>query len=399
MRVIVCDDEVRPRDIWARQISDIIGAENVEMLRDAKSQLQALLARRYDLRDIEGTPDWSPLQIDDADVLVVDYDLTLIDKDVRHTGEEIARLARMFSNCGYVIVMNQYPGVGFDLTLKGHLEQSYADLNIDAGLVGRPSLWSMHNKGEFAPWHWNKIAEIVKTRQEVAESIVDNLAGSVTGFLKFPSEAIDQMADTAFGFLNSKQESRDALTNTTFNDFLSKLSEHKDLANLIEVRPINAARTAVARLSKWLSRAILGPQDVLIDVPHLLVRMPYLISPDAGRLDTVDAWNTLITKGADAIHPDIRRDATFEASDAWIGKPTFWWSKVVNHAIVDELRSDYDYDSLPNMVFAEDASIFIDEDDAHPFRAGFHNFFDRRYIKLFNDVDYAPRRRLAFADY
>lgn len=400
LRVIVCDDEDSQRAIWAERIGAIIGPENVQMLQDPVKQLQSLLARRYDLRQPNGSfPEAPPLQIDEADVLVVDYDLTLIDKDVRHTGEEIARLARMFSDCGYVIVMNQFPGVGFDLTLKGHLEQSYADLNIDAELVGRPALWSRQDGSEFAPWSWDNIAAITESRRKIADEVVGNLNSSVVDYLGIPREAIDQMADTAFGFLSGEKILRDDLKDTTFADFLAKLSEHKDLTALIEARPINAARTAVSRLGKWLSRAVLGPQDVLVDVPHLLVRMPYLISPELGEVKTIEHWNDALLKGSGAINPVVREASEFLASTDWIGKPTFWWNQVLNHELVDTLRDDYNYDLLPPMVFAEDASVFIGEDDAKPFRAGFHNFFDRRFVRLFDGVEYAPRRRLAFADY
>jgi hypothetical protein len=170
------------------------------------------------------------------------------------------------------------------------------------------------------------------------------------------------------------------------------------MAHLSVKKPIFAARTAVARMAKWLSRIVLGGQDVLVDVPHLLARMPYLRNPALEEPKTVDDWNQLVARGVDAVHNDIVAQTLWTTGRAWIGKDAFWWSELAPINLVDELRDAYDFDQLPDMVFAEDTSKFIPADGASEFRAGFHNIYDRRYIERPNaTVIYAPRKRLTFA--
>ncbi len=397
MKIVVCDDEADPRQDWVDAIASVVGQNNVSQLDEDRVQLKALLNRRHAFRQ-SGIANWTPNQIDEADVLIVDYDLTLIDSDARHTGEEVARLARMYSDCGYVIVMNQYPGIGFDLTLKGHLE-SYADVNIDASLAGSPALWSVSPNDKFHPWHWDDIAAITVSRRVLADELVGRgLNTSVVEFLKMPMEAIDRLADTAFAFISPVTQRPEELAKISIADFLNHLTEKKDLEKLATGKPENAARTAVSRLAKWVSRTILGPQDVLIDVPHLLTRLPYVTNNAHGKPNSIDDWNALLKMGAEAIHPDLRARGEFKRSTDWIGKATFWWPCIEDMELIDQLREDFDYESLPDMVFCEDLSEFVPSENATEFRAGFHNFFDRRYVRMVEKVDYAPRRRLAFMD-
>ncbi len=399
MRIVVCDDENAPRDDWVEAIKALNPRSAVDQIgRDESGELTKLVGRRFALRSGEDV-DWTAGLIDQADVLVVDYDLTLISKDARHTGEEVARLARMFSTCGYVIVMNQYPGVGFDLTLKGHLE-SYADLNIDAELIETPALWKGKDFGGFSPWHWSDLIEITASRKVIAERMLEGEAfeASVFDFIGMPSSAQARLSDTASGFVDTAGKDAGPIETTTIREFLASLSEHKDLEHLRVHKPIFAARTAVARLAKWLSRVVLGGQDVLVDVPHLLARMPYLRNPNLEVPKTIDDWNRLVDRGAEAVHEEVLSQAFWAGGRDWIGKDAFWWSELASMDLVDDLRDAYDFEEVPDMVFAEDTSRFIEAEGATEFRAGFHNIYDRRYIERpVGSIIYAPRKRLTFA--
>jgi hypothetical protein len=48
------------------------------------------------------------------------------------------------------------------------------------------------------------------------------------------------------------------------------------------------ARIAAARLSKWLEDIVLPAQEILVDAPHLVSRLPELLTGDPGRLATWD---------------------------------------------------------------------------------------------------------------
>lgn len=401
LKIIVCDDEKEPRGDWVEAIQALDANFEVSQIgKDEVDELRILVDRRYDLRDGKDV-DWSPMRIDGADILVVDYDLTLIEKGARHTGEQVARLARLYSNCGYVIVMNQYPGVGFDLTLKGHLE-SYADLNIDAKLLGTPSLWSKPADGGFAPWYWDDIPKLTDSRRALAAQLSKDKAFDIpiVEILQMPPTVINNLGDTAFAFIDPSSEGLADFSEATIRKFLMNLSEHKDADKLLSKMPEFAARTAVSRIGKWLSRVLLGSQDILIDVPHLLARMPFLVNPAHKVPSDTAGWNTLLELGTNAIHDDVVAGCAFGRAMDWIGKPAFWWPEIESMPLVDELRDAFDYETFPDITFAEDTSRFIAFDEATEFRAGFHNIYDRRYVERpDSNIVYAPRRRLTFASY
>src|SRR5207253_3989616 len=86
------------------------------------------------------------------------------------TGESVAYLARCYSNCGYIIELNQFGTNWFDLTLSGSLD-SYADLNIGSDQLANPGLWSDQFAG-FRPWSWPIIPRAVnELKKRTAEAV------------------------------------------------------------------------------------------------------------------------------------------------------------------------------------------------------------------------------------
>ena len=56
---------------------------------------------------------------DGANVLILDYDLYHVDEEnTRYTGEGVAHLARVHSECGLIVVLNQFMEAQFDLSLR-----------------------------------------------------------------------------------------------------------------------------------------------------------------------------------------------------------------------------------------------------------------------------------------
>ena len=51
------------------------------------------------------------------------------------------------------------------------------------------------------------------------------------------------------------------------------------------------SRVVAGEIEKWIRRDLVGPQDVLVDLPHLLMRMPFLLGMNAGQLTR---WNEAI---------------------------------------------------------------------------------------------------------
>jgi hypothetical protein len=104
-RVLVCDDEPKVATEWLAEIEQALPAgaydlRPVPSSNDIKGAIQALLRRRVTIMEPGPGPQERCL-FDEADVLVIDYDLVHVDENnTRYTGEEVARLARAFSDVG-----------------------------------------------------------------------------------------------------------------------------------------------------------------------------------------------------------------------------------------------------------------------------------------------------------
>lgn len=398
MKILICDDDPGSRAGWLRQIQKALpdGRDDIGSLEDAKREIGELLRRQRSTRERDPRRE-EPCAFDGLDVLVVDYDLVFLDDEhARHTGEEVARLCRLFSSCGYVVVMNQGNRTAhFDLTLTGR-PASYADLNVAAVAIGEPRLWMAEAASEFRPWYWDDIRAVVVSRRKLSEAVSAKqaLAGPINQMLKIPAEAIAALSDDAFEYINPDARSAEEFEATTFATFLEHTTEGKWAKDLMETAPERAAGLAVSRLSKWLSRMVLGPQDVLVDVPHLIERMPFLMDPSFGDPRDPISWERLTSAGFEAVIEPIRTDCRFDASIDWIGKPALWWPLIDRHEWIEKGRGSFDLSEIPPLVFAEDTSSFIPLGEATEFRSKHHNRYARRFIKKFPDRIYEPTRRL-----
>ena len=67
------------------------------------------------------------------------------------------------------------------------------------------------------------------------------------------------------------------------------------------------ARVAAGEVDRWVRRDLLGPQDLLVDVPHLLMRMPFLLGRDANE---PERWNDAVmgTEEPYGLSDDIYRN-------------------------------------------------------------------------------------------
>ena len=400
-RVVVCDDEPGVAEEWLREIGEVLpngiyDLRPVPSNEHIKDAIQVLLRRRAALREKLARPDEKCL-FDGADILVIDYDLLHVDDtNTRYTGEGVARLARVFSECGVIVVLNQYLEAQFDLGLRGHME-SFADLNVEGDLIGRQGLWREGPWDDFRPWHWPLLSEAAEKFKKRVAFLTDpaHLNSPVVEVLKMDVADAGRLSDTAFGFLAPAATSFEVLSRTTFADFIrgnSAAVDTRDGDALIDRDPAGCARIAASRVAKWLEREVLGPQDVLVDVPHLLQRCPFLLNGDVSDLAS---WNRAVLQAHEQVKTLVPADAWFDAGD-WLNQPALWWRRVEAAEAIRDSRAKFDFATAPEFVFLEDASSFGSLDQATEFRAGFHNSYDRRYIRVFDGIRYAPQRRLAF---
>lgn len=396
-RILVCDDIVDLANDWIEDIKKANGlSDGVERLDEPADKFSALLARIANEPGVQGATADAANCFDKADVLVVDYDLLQVGGDqTRHTGEEFARVARLYSDCGYIIVMNQFDEQSsFDLEMIGHLG-SFADLNIGSQSIGSKMLWGTPRDGSaFAPWYWPDISATIEGRRALADLLEKRMDDSLLDVLDFPKDMASGLSDRAAGFLSGKAALPEDLAKITMRDFLKESPEHKEIERAAKSEAGRLTAFVVARLCKWYSRAVVGPQDLLVDVPHLVQRLPFVIKSDIGDPKNLDTWNKVVAEGADAI-ADVLQSAKFTGHKAWLGRDAYWWPKILEAPELEALRDSYDPDNFADAVFAEDASVFIPFEKATPFRAGFYNQYDVRYLSKFDGVNYAPGRRLA----
>ena len=394
--VLLCDDDPEVGLEWvstvravAKDRYSVMDPSDNTVVQEATKEV---LARQAALRAGRGRTK-VPCPFDNAEILVLDYDLLHIDKNnMRHTGEALARLVRMFSNPQVVVVVNQFREAQFDLSLRGHLA-SHADLNLDAEFLGKSGLWADPPWEGFRPWHWQTLSCAVdtqKARQAVVKKRIDEPIVNVLGM---QHEDAARLSDTAFGFIAPNAKSWGELQKQTFKSFIHAPANDRDALALIEHDPDAACRFLAARIGKWLERQVLGPQDVLVDVPHLIQRYPFLLGDDVSELD---AWNA-------AIHNDeeVRKqvpDGCWFGLPKFLSRPAIWRHRFEDEAGVSGLRRSFDFSTVPAFVFLEDTSTFAPMDRTKEFRAGHHNAFDRRFVKCLDGIAYAPQRRLAFAE-
>ncbi|MES3057312.1 hypothetical protein O6V14_16900 [Sphingomonas faeni] len=397
MKMLICEDEQAKSARWQREVAAAIPSDwpkprplinHAETYREVFARLRALREETHRIDE--------PCELDDQDIILVDYDLEMYGDDkARHTGEELARMCRMVSNAGYIIVMNQFNRKAhFDLRLTGK-PNSYADLNISAATISQKGLWQSVEAGQFRPWIWDDIVKVVKSRRSLTSQLTEvGLDSSILEFLSMPPEVVEVMPDEAYEHLSRTGKTSTDLLSTTFRQFLSQQVESLDIDRLIRTSPQRAANLAVSRTAKWLSRMVVGPQDLLVDIPHLLERLPFLMNPEFGDPADPHVWQRVPMAGFNAIVEPLVADCAFAESEAWLGRQSLWWPKLDRHPLTAEMRTSAKIRSLSDVVFAEDRSIFIPYEEAEEFKSDFRNRFSRRWAKSQDGLEYEPKRRL-----
>ena len=367
-------------------VKSIRGRYRVDVLptSDFKKQLDGLRDRRKKLRE-GGRVSFEGLEVDDAAILVIDYDLfsALSNEDVP-TGEEMCYLSRCFSNCGLLVALNQfckYEENVFDLTLRGHLE-SFADLNVGGYQIGNGGLWG--EKSEFRPWSWPdliRVEQFFERRTRLMLDGMDKPIGEVLGM----QDLVETLPVTLTKFLGTEGGK------TSVRKFVSESGsglKGKDKPPSDE----SLARIAASRVSSWLEGLVLPGQDILIDGPHLVSRFPSLLK---GRLDDPDSWNqTTLLADYDEIGIDDDRIEAFEfENDDLLSRPAWFWSPLSRSKEIPEVVRPWERKPT-EFVFAEDTSKFHKRGDCTEYEAGLDSPYDTRFVKVVRGVEYRPANML-----
>ena len=407
-KVLICDDDSTLEAVWVRSVRSATPGETYVVegrLPGSEETLDVgnlavevavteLLARRSAARG-SGSRERAAQKclFDDVNILVLDYDLIHIDeRKTHHTGEGLGRLARTFSTCGVVVVLNQFRDVQFDLALRGHV-WSYADLNIHAELLGTEGLWTDPPWNGFRPWSWQTLSRAVGTQRSREDVVGAYFGDPIVDVIGMREEDVRRLSDSAFEFLWPSAEGFSDLRAVTFKRFLEDVAGDLDAVAIGTSDREAAARFVGARMGKWLEREVLGGQDVLVDVPHLIERYPFLLGDDYRELE---AWNAAI-HNHEGVRQQMPEDCWFERSEL-LSRPAVWRQRFEADEGISGQSYEFEYSKVPAFVFLEDLSVFAPIEDAREFRAGHHNVFDRRFVRRLPHIQYAPQRRFALGD-
>lgn len=399
MHVRVCDDDEGLADSWIAAIRSATEGHDVARLASAKQEISNLLMRKLATENGED-PMKQPCGFDDVDVLAVDYDLVhLDDAGERTTGEGVARLARTFSKCGVIVVMNQFKGPQFDLGMRGHLD-SFADINIDAGLIGNAALWRDLEPaaGQFDPTTWTPLPKIFEAARGLSAKFAHvGLDAEIMSLIGLPEPALAELSDTAFGFVSPKAETTEQLAKVTIRDFLRRSLDDDDFVATLEMHtPSTLFDFAAFRIVKWLERAVLRPMSVLVDGPHLIDRLPFMIDPSKVEVADPNNWAKAAAEPINALRWDILAKYLNEGASAALGRTVFDWYRLAEDDEIEKLQDAYITDDPIRFFLAEDTSRFVERNAVTRFRADFHNFGDRRAIERLVQITYGPMRRVSF---
>jgi hypothetical protein len=384
-KILIYDDIPERAEAWHERLialppvnaAFIVEQLDNEEFRQILGELEE--RRRAARRSVDSARAPQKCRFDDADLLVVDYDLLEFGTDSYVTGEGVAYLARCYSRCGPVVTLNQYVKSGFDLTLRGH-PGSFADLNIEGGQLGNPGLWSQPFRG-FRPWSWPLLPWSVEAMRERAAELVGHLDEPILTFLGFPREAIESLPRSTQEFLAADAP----VEEVTFRAFVDQSGS--GLRPRDKVAGDEAyAHIAAARVGKWLEDVVLPGQDILVDAPHLAARFPSLLAGDPTDPAAWDATATLSPADSgrrgqewtSGLREELLEGARFPRT-YWLSRPAFFWPVVAQNSAIPEVGDPWSA-FRTDLVFCEDVSRFLPRAACREFVADLPSPFVRRYV-------------------
>ena len=427
MKILVCDDLPNRGEETKRAIEDS-GVDHeplVVPVPDFEAAIKSLVAhsRRFLSGDGDiGASCADPL-FDDSGIGIVILDNNLTELNIggaRHTAEALAGLIRAFTDIPYIVSLNKNPETDFDLRYLVGDYQTAADLALNLRHLANTGLWAgarSQASEAFLPWYWPMLDE-ASVRRRSQESLVERcLDQQVLEALDFDVESVAHLSRHAKGALGPEAEDDTALGTVTFLELfrttgrsLPIQSEREAIAEACrgpEEDPMRgaarkvASRVVAAEIDRWFRRDVVGPQSVLVDVPHLLMRMPFLLGEGAAVLER---WNNAVATDEPPFGlagETYQRfvDGARYGQQVWTGRACFWWPRLDADA---ELNAMFYEDESPwaGAVFCEDRSEFEVGDADGPggpreFVAEVEGEWSRRHVAVLDDWMYTPKSRFA----
>lgn len=382
LKIIVCDDKEAPLSGVVKRLEKLKPVKSPEIKLYSGDSVTRL-ARTLELRRKKDrkAPKWGDHEFDTVDLLVLDYNFKDLTNAMGLTGERLAYLARCYSNTCFIVVLNQFGKNRFDLTLSGHSD-SFADLDLGSEQITNPGLWKNADWKGFRPWYWPVLPSAVASLEQRIADVEKAGQSKVIDFVGLQDFA---------GALPRSTKQFLAREDTTFSRFALRSGQGFDASD----KPFHSSavsRVAASRVGKWLENSVFVAQDVLIDLPRLLSRFPFLL----GR----QGLNRLSGK---PLSPDLATRMELNAfARAHRFKKEFWLSRPAwlrRPAMEDRQLVAESEQVAPDTSFrfAEDASSFLPASKTRSFVADLTSPFVQRYVRRppFKNVDYQPSLRFS----
>jgi hypothetical protein len=426
MKVLVCDDVADRGDVVVNAVR-AAGHEPFSLIDGKLSiELKSLFGRVATAKLDAAAYKHEPSLFDDYDVVIIDNNLAYLDNagGPPLTAESIAGYLRAFTEAAYIVSLNMNPDVDFDLRYLVGDFSTRADLAVNSSHLQNRSLWTHKREDStngFCPWYWPRLDSAAERRRAQVDFIKNHLDDPVYPTFDFDEEAVAFMSLHARGSLSpegatapTSQAGGKPLGEITFRDvFIAKdrslpvkadrmtldTAERNGSASMRDL----IARVVAADVDLWFRRDIVGPQEALVDVPHLIVRFPFLLGSRAG---DAQQWNDAVEAktppyGCEPVLYERHVAQRLFPHDMWTPTPCFWWPRLKSDEKLGEVFFQSKQQAWADVVFCEDDSRFtlrLGQDGGEPpveFTAEFEGSWNRRYISRLNGVQYAPRSRLA----
>lgn len=400
LQIRILDDELQKRDEFRRKITKtgIQGDIDIIQPEDFQGIFENLMQRQDNFRNDGYWQLRDETIFDETDILIIDNELRdfFQDQGIFTDADHVAYLARCFSHCKHILIVNRTGYNPFDTTGNlSYLGQfgAFSDLEIGQDQLASKALWGTGEE-EFHPWYWfvpQKWLEEFDLRvKDAEEGLQENK--SILEFFGL-DEFRDWLPRLVLQTLGIGQE-------YTFGEFVRTSSfalAPKDRAKLPEELSdetiANLAPIVAARLWKWLEFQVLPELDILIDAPRLVTRFPSLLVGDHELLETWNAVAVRHTKDISNLVIEHLEPHYFQPS-RWLTRSAWYWRKVMNNENILDVRKPWEIEYVP-LAFCDDTSRFRNEEKVKSYRAAVDSSFAERFIEKVEKVDYLPPQRLA----
>ena len=405
--VLICDDKTDRAERWKGVIESYLSGATVDTmtgggLANLLTELSAAEDETRSGRSLDNSARTQIQRVEQADLLILDSDLSPAPGDLESLGsdeartlrngygDDVARQLRSYTTAPAIVVVNMFWGRHarkkvFDLTLNQNAN-AVADLHITAGELDDPYLWNSVEPGRsmYRPWQRPSIPEVVATFERSAELSrgLDLDARVMVSLGLEPRQLTPSQLDP---FSKAPED-------LTFGDFANSGLGFKYSGGDeggAEHQASNMRAMAVSVVRRWLERIVVPSQTLVLDAAHLAERYWHVLTSDASDLDSLDRFASSDWASEFGVFSESLQCSLYP----FLSRPVFddlKARKVAARHARSTLASMGSFDAA----FAEDTSRFRPLGDLIQFPSDVPGEFKHRWLEELDDVGYEPSNRL-----